>query len=417
MRPAQVAWRPDARSALRQPDPRVTRRLAHAALSVPAAYAAASSGYLLALLGAAAATRSRSWAGGEARLSLAVLIPAHDEAALIAPCVRSLVEAHYPAGRHEVIVVADNCSDATAELAVATGATAWERDDPGHPGKGQALAWALERLQRERPGVEAVVMVDADCVASPELLRELAGAVEAGADAAQAAYVIANPGASTPAALRFAGFALVNLVRPLGKEALGLSCGLLGSGMAFPRATLAAVPWDAFSVTEDREYHLRLVDAGRRARFVARASVSSPAPVSAANGEVQQVRWETGNISLGRRWMGRLVRGGIARRDAQRLHAGLELTVGPLSLLVAPALAVAAGGLALRAPRLARTGQLALLGQATYVLGGLALARAPASVFRALLAAPTLVLARVCQYAHIGRGGGATAWIRTERES
>jgi 1,2-diacylglycerol 3-beta-glucosyltransferase len=382
-------------------------------------WSAACTAYLLTLLAAAAGRASRSAIprlGPEPPPQLLVLVPAHDESAVIAACVESLLAADYPADRRAIVVVADNCTDDTAERARGAGARVWERDEPALPGKGPALAWALDHARRAVPDFAGVVMVDADCRASSGLLAALAARLAGGAALVQADYTIANPEASTSAALRFAGFALVNTVRPRGKTALGLSCGLLGTGMALSRDVLLAVPWRAFSVTEDREYHLRAVQAGWRATFAPEAAVTSPAPTTQRAAQTQQMRWETGNVELARRWLPSLVGHGLRRRDVQELHLALELLVPPLSLVVAAGGLAAAAGVAVRSRRLTLTGAAALAGLTAYVLGGLRLAGAPPVVFSALARAPRLIATRLAQYTRLGAGRGVTGWQRTTRE-
>lgn len=381
-----------------------------------AAITATQTAYLLTLCGAALARSGREHPPPVRDLRLVALVPAHDERAMIAAAVQSLLACDYEPDRREVVVIADNCSDDTAALARAEGATVWERHDVERAGKGQAVAWGVARLARERPQVEAVVMMDADCTADPRLLAVLVARLRGGADAVQGAYMASNPDASTTAALRFAGYALMNLVRPAGKEALGLSCGLLGSGMAFTVRTLATVSWSSFSVTEDKEQHLRLLEQGLRVRFAAEAIVRSPMPVSQDRGDTQQVRWETGNVKLARRWVPRLLRQGVRDGDVQALHAAWELVVPPLSLIAAPIPFVAILGRLGGSRRLMWSSSLTAVGLLAYVLAGLRLAQAPASVFRALLAAPRLVVRRVVQYGALARGEGHREWRRTGRE-
>ncbi|HWI74898.1 MAG TPA: glycosyltransferase family 2 protein, partial [Baekduia sp.] len=205
--------------------------------------------YLLGLLGAAAAGRRGRSTTAVVGAPAVVLVPAHDEEDGVAATVASLRPGDPD---REVVVIADNCGDRTAAVARAAGATVIERADAHHRGKGHALAWALEWLAAERPATDMVVMVDADCLASPNLVGALRDALaDGGAAAAQARYEVANADASPAAGLRSAAFALWNTVRPLGKERLGLSCGLLGTGMAFRRDVLDRVPWEAFGVAED----------------------------------------------------------------------------------------------------------------------------------------------------------------------
>ena len=279
-----------------------------AAGSASTGWALASSGYLLAL--ALAAAGRAATVPPRRDLALTILIPAHDEAGSVAAAVSGVLACDYPAELRRVIVIADNCTDATAELARSAGAEAWERDEPNARGKGQALAWALGRLEEEGGPGDGVVFIDADCSVSRNLLAVLAGRLAAGHDGAQARYEIANPEAGSSEALRAAGFALMNFTRPRGKQALGLSCGLLGTGMALSADTLDAVPWTSFSLTEDREYHLNLVDAGRSVDFAGEAEVLTPAPSTRAGAETQETRWDAGNLQLARRWIPRLLRRG-----------------------------------------------------------------------------------------------------------
>lgn len=145
-------------------------------------------------------------------------------------------------------------------------------------------------------------------------------------------YVVSNPDASPTAALRWAGFALIHDVRPRGKRRLGLSCGLFGTGMAFRKKLLREHPWTAFSITEDAEYHLRLVAGGDAVAFADEAWVASPMPTSPDAAHDQQLRWETGNAQLARAATSLLV-GGRVGRDSRRVAAALDRLVPAQSVL------------------------------------------------------------------------------------
>jgi hypothetical protein len=350
------------------------------------AIAAVPNAYLLALLAAAwRCSRAPTPPRGPGHLRFAVLVPARDEEAVIGDCLTSVRALDHPANRVETIVIADRCSDATAAVAARAGATVWARE-AGEDGKGAALAWALERLGRERPSVDAVAVVDADCVVSPNLLRAFEARLGAGVHAVQAVYGIANPQASWAAALRFASLELMNVVRPLGASALGASAGLYGTGMAFSADLLRRLPWSARSLVEDREQHLALVAAGERVAFAREASVRSPAPLTLGRSRGQQLRWEAGRAELTRTWLPRLLARGLRRRDPAQLHAAVELLVPPQSVLLAV-------GAAAAVPRATRPAGLAsVAAQAVFVAGGLALVRAPAVVWRALALAPALAV-------------------------
>jgi cellulose synthase/poly-beta-1,6-N-acetylglucosamine synthase-like glycosyltransferase len=379
-------------------------------LTVAAGVAAAPSAYLLILLAAAGTSRRRAREPRGRPPRFAVVVPAHDEEAGIAATVASV-----RAAGSVSIVVADNCTDATAERARAAGATVWERRDDARRGKGHALAWAFERVLHESPEVEAIAVVDADCIVSANLLEALGARIGAGARAVQASYMVSNPAESAASAARYAGFALMNHVRPLGRSALGLSSGLLGTGMAFDARLLRDHPWSAFDVTEDTEYHLRLVAAGERVEFAPEAWVASPMPASLEAAEIQRERWESGGFELARAAAPRLVASGLRARDPVRVDAGIELLVPPQSLLMAANGAIAVAALGARARPAARIAAAGLIGQVAFVLGGLALVRAPAPVYWSLVTAPLLAARNARLYSRLARGWRPGAWIRTPR--
>jgi cellulose synthase/poly-beta-1,6-N-acetylglucosamine synthase-like glycosyltransferase len=218
--------------------------------------------------------------------TFSVLIPAHNEEATLPEALRSLAEQNYPACQVRVYVVADNCTDGTATAA--TGTTCLVRNDPHHPGKGRAVAFGLEHVLADRP--DAVLILDADCDLNPEALRSLNASFNAGAIAVQAAVRSRNADAG-PAGYVAAVGAAVDAAVAAGRDRLGLSVPLRGTGMAFRREVLERVPWDAFGPVEDAEYSRQLHAAGVRVRFCEGAEVSCDAPAVVEALCRQRRRW------------------------------------------------------------------------------------------------------------------------------
>src|SRR5713226_6983933 len=190
--------------------------------------------YLLSLAIAAVAVRPRRMPRADPS-RLAVLVPAHNEAELIGRCVRSLLGQSYPRLSYRVIVIADNCRDQTAVEARAAGAEVMVRDEPTARGKGQALRWAMDRILAGSTPPDALVVVDADSLAHPELLWELEAERAAGAEVVQAEYLIADENGSTQSELVALAFLLFHRVRLGGRRALGLPANLVGNGMLLTR--------------------------------------------------------------------------------------------------------------------------------------------------------------------------------------
>ena len=382
---------------------------------------ALSTGYLLVLLVAARSLthhRSEPPASTPAdRLRLVVLVPAHDEQDGIGATLDSLFRCQYPNEKLRIVVIADNCTDRTADRARNAGVEVWERTDPAKRGKGYALAWALGLLWTETDTFEGIVMLDADCLVSANMLSAIERRLRDGTSAVQVNYMAANPAASQTTTLRFAAFALMNNVRFLGKQRLGLSCGLIGSGMGFTSDLLTREPWNATGLVEDAEYHMRIVQTGERVSYVPEAWVSSAVPTSLKSSSSQHARWEQGRLQLIRHWSPRLIISGLAKRDIVRVHTGIEPLVPPQSLITAGSLMSGFVGLLLGSRRLTVLAATTLTAQLAFVLGGLRLVGAPRQVYRALLAVPGLILNKVVLYVRLFAGGGPKSWVRTEREN
>jgi exopolysaccharide biosynthesis WecB/TagA/CpsF family protein len=386
-----------------------------AGLAVPAVAAA---GYLL-LLALASLRRTAAPPAPGVPPRLVALVPAHDEEQLIERCVASLRAQAYPADRFRIVVVADNCGDGTARLAAAAGAEVLERRDDAALGKGHALRWAMDRLLAAPGAPDGVVVVDADSVADRDLMRHLGAALAAGADVAQAEYLVLADGASTRGRLVAAAFLLFHRVRLGGRAALGLPASLVGNGMLFSRRLLERVPWSAFTGVEDLEYTLDLRLAGFRPRFVGAARVEGPVPHGYRGMRGQRLRWEGGrwHVVRGRLWP---LLAHALRRDAGVLDAAVDLAVPPLGLL---AMATAAGGLlaagavglGLAAPWAAAPWLAAALALGAFVVVGLLSAGAPAEIWLALLESPRFLAWKLFTYLRIAAGFDARRWERSER--
>ena len=309
-----------------------------AVLSVAALPVAAASGYLLLLT--VLSRRRRPPPASTPSTRIDVVVPAHDEENGIAATVASLLATDYPPALRRVVVVADNCSDATADRAREAGARVLVRVDPERRGKGYALALAFDRSIADG-FAEAVAVVDADTVVSPGFLRACALRVAGGAGAVQVHYGVRNPDASWRTRLLAISFALFHEVRSLARERLRCSAGLRGNGMCFTTRLLREVPYQAFSVVEDVEYGIRLGLAGHRVHYAGEAAVLGEMPSGAAASRSQRRRWEGGRMRMARQHALELLRLGVVRRDRVLLDLGLDLLVPPLSYLGA----AAAGGM------------------------------------------------------------------------
>ena len=144
-----------------------------ALLALPGVVFAGFGLYLLILALASASGRREQPVVAAPANRLVVIVPAHNEEQLVARCVTSLLAQSYPRALYRVVVIADNCSDGTGSIAAAAGAEVMVRSEADALGKGRALRWATDQLLAAPDRPDAVVVVDADSVADPNLLSVL----------------------------------------------------------------------------------------------------------------------------------------------------------------------------------------------------------------------------------------------------
>jgi len=266
------------------------------------------------------------------RPSIAVLVPAHNEEQHIEATLHR-IKSDLSLNDH-VVVVADNCVDQTASLAVRGGAEVVVRNDSSRRGKGFALAAGLRHLAPVAP--EVVVFVDADCQFSPHGLDLLARACAATDGPVQCLnLMLANP--DKPASSRFAEFAwrIKNDFRPNGYARLGLPCHLLGTGMAVPWRLIDPALFATGHLTEDVLLGIELASNGYSPRFLRGARVTSYFPDTQHGRDRQKQRWVHGHLGLISSHLPRLVYHGVRRRDLGLLAMAADLAVPPLSMLAA----------------------------------------------------------------------------------
>ncbi len=370
--------------------------------------------YLSVLTIAAPLGRMRRVRRAETLRRFAVLVPAHDEAGVLGRLLDSLRRVTYPDGLVDVYVVADNCTDATADIARSAGVNVLERRDTVRQGKGYALAWLIDRLRDAGRVYDAYVVLDADSTVSVNFLSAMNDRLASGALVVQAYYTVLPLSGSQAELLRQAALALVHYLRPAAKMALGASCGLKGNGMCFDASVIARFGWPAAGLAEDVEFHLELVTAGIRVVFAPEAVVYGEMPASLSGSDSQNLRWEAGRLAAMRRALPLLVRG-LRRREVTAIDAAIEQLTPPLSVPVALAFAGFGAGLVVSAPAAWLTAAILLAALAAYVVGGLVIARVPIRVYGALLQAPIYIGWKVVLYLRALFGRRQRRWIRTER--
>jgi len=347
------------------------------------------------------------------RPAVAVLVPAHNEESGIRPTLaairRQLLD------RDRLIVIADNCSDRTAQIARAEGAEVVERFDTERRGKGFALDAGIRYL-RQAPA-EIVLLVDADCLLGANAIERLVEMVVATGRPAQSCNLMTAPeGAALTHAVAEFAFLVKNYVRPLGLLRLGLPCQVTGTGIAVPWPLLERVNTASSNRVEDMKLGLDFAEAGRATQFCPEARITSQFPLSKEGADSQRRRWEGGHLGMIRAELRSLLHPRTFRNPA-RLALTLDLLIPPLTLLAmllaavflaALVLAIATGALW---PLAVAATNLLLVAVATVAAWSVHGRKAlPAAI---LYKIPLYVVWKLTLYPRAMIGGDG--WVRTDR--
>ena len=352
--------------------------------------------------------------GSSARI--AVVVPAHNESDGIVLTLSDIL----PQLRYgdRLIVVADNCSDDTADVSARAGAEVISRNDTSRIGKGYALGRGIEHLDQDPP--DFVLFVDADCRVDKGAVIRLLGASERYGRPIQAAFLMTSPPQS-PIDHSLAEFAwrVKNWVRPLGLKVLNFPVQLTGSGMMFPWALIRAAPLASGNLVEDLKLGLDLARQGKAPAFLPTAKVRSYFPNSEGGSNSQRQRWIQGHLSMIARTAPPLLWEAITKRNRDLFILTLDLLIPPfllLALLVAIGfvLSIVAAWLGMSAvPAVGALVALVTLSAALFAawqkFGRDVL---PASVLASKL---PLLLRKLVAIGRILMGRKATQWIRTDR--
>lgn len=358
----------------------------------------------------------------EKNRKFAVVVPAHNEEKIIAKTIYSLSGLIYPKKNYEVFVVADNCTDNTAQVSRSLGSTVLERTNKDKTGKGYALRWAFDKILARNEAFDAIIVVDADSLISGNYLEVMNYYLEQGSRVIQSSdLVLPNPGNWSIEATRI-GFLLYNYVKPLGRKVLNFNMGLRGNGMCFSTGILKEVPWKAWSLVEDVEYGLILQLNGEKIDFAPEATVLAQMPVKAKNAESQRSRWEMGRYEIIKNYTTKFLAKSIEKRSATYFDVFLDLITPPFVNMMFIVMAILSMAILLwfigllSLVNVLLWGFLLIIG-IIYFLVGLYVSDADKNMYKSLLRVPHYILWKMKLYLNVFRKGSTKMWVRTKRDS
>lgn len=247
----------------------------------------------------------------------AVLISARNEASVIGYLLESLNRQTYPSDMMTVFVVADNCSDQTAQTARTHGAVVYERFDKNRVGKGYALHDLLQWIRRDYGRqFDGFFVFDADNLLQPDYIAQMNQTFCDGygiVTSYRNSKNFADNWISAGYALWFLREAeQLNHARML----LGTSCAVSGTGFLFSRQVLEHHGgWNFFLLTEDIEFTIASILEGYTVGYCKDAVLFDEQPVTFRQSWRQRLRWAKGYLQVFRAYGGRLLAGVLRRRS------------------------------------------------------------------------------------------------------
>ena len=261
-----------------------------------------------------------------------VLVPAHNEELVISATISSIKQQLGDTGH--LIVIADNCTDNTAQIVRDMDVELLERVNLDARGKGYALDYGVRHISQAGALPDVLIIIDADCLIDDGALSKIAEKCVQMNRPVQALYLMHSKGVVS-LKQKIAEFAWLvkNLVRPLGALRLGFPCQIMGTGMAFPWKLLKDVNLANDNIVEDMKLGIDFTLLGYPPVFFPDAKVTSFFPENTEGVNSQRTRWEHGHLSMILKEGPGLLFEGLKKWNFPMISLAIDLMIPPLALL------------------------------------------------------------------------------------
>lgn len=265
--------------------------------------------------------------------SFALIVAAHNEESVIQDIVESLKRLDYPKELYDIFVIADNCTDKTAQKAKEKGAIVYQRADRLKRGKGFALEWMFDKIFKMQKKYDAVVIFDADNLASRNFLIEINKKLCQGYKVVQGYLDSKNPTDNWITGSYSIAFWTSNRMFQLSRSNLGLSNQLGGTGFAIDTQTLKKLGWGATCLTEDLEFSCKLVLNGYKVGWAHDAVIYDEKPLTMPQSWSQRKRWMQGFADVSGRYFFKLLKKAITNFSFTALDCALY-SIQPIVIIL-----------------------------------------------------------------------------------
>ncbi len=268
--------------------------------------------------------------------TFALLIAAHNEEAVIGQLVESLNSLDYPKSKFRVFVVADNCTDKTAQIAQNEGAVVWQRQDAMHRGKGYAMEFAFKKIFALEDDFEYICVFDADNLVKPDFLQKMNDKINQGYRAVQGYLDSKNPSDNWLTFSYSLWYWINNRMSQLARGNLNLGCRLGGTGFAVATELIREYGWGATCLAEDTEFTLKLAMNDIKVGWSHEAVVYDEKPRLLGTSIHQRERWMQGLSEVATEYVKPLVKKVFKDKSTSAFHMLMNFwgdTLYPVSVI------------------------------------------------------------------------------------
>ena len=224
------------------------------------------------------------------------IIPAHNEEKVVVNLIESLKKLDYPKDLYDIYVIADNCTDKTAEVAKKAGSIVYERFDEAHKTKGHALQWFLAQKIEEDAPYDAFCIFDADNIVDENFLKVMNKKLCQGEEVVQGYKDIKNPSDSWVSAGYAIFYWTMHRFYHLARYNIGLSPLMNGTGFMVKFDVIKPQGWNTKTLTEDIEFSFKRIIEGKKLGWARDAIVYDEQPVGFKQSWTQRSRWTVGHM-------------------------------------------------------------------------------------------------------------------------
>ena len=268
----------------------------------------------------------------------AIIGCAHNEVTVIDQLIKSVYATNYPKNKYDVYVICDNCTDETADVVRKAGAIAMERNNTEEKGKGFALKWMFEFLDKERSKnnvYDAYIVLDADNLVNEEFLDAINDKVNEGYEILQCYLGCKNPKDSWVSASYSYSYWVSNTLYQRAHARAGLSAQMGGTGMVIRPSVIDDIGWATDSLTEDLVLTSRyILGKNKSCSWVHDAKLYDEKPLKLLPSIRQRTRWMQGHMAAMFKYAPKLIWNGFSKASFKSLDMAFYLMRPFLSIVL-----------------------------------------------------------------------------------